>query len=119
MSAESPFWSPDPEAAAARPLRSFMRHCAAATGAPLDDPLAFHEFSVRDGARFWTLFLEWSGVRFEGVPDPAVTSDVIETAAFFPNLRLNYVENLLDPPPGGGAGPGAAGAATGPPDDAV
>lgn len=110
MSAETPFWSPDPDAAATRPIRSFMRHCAKATGAPLDDPLALQEFSVRDHARFWRLFLEWSGVRCEGAAEPVVTSDVIETAAFFPNLRLNYVENLLEPRLDAAAGSGAAGA---------
>ncbi|HUD70960.1 MAG TPA: hypothetical protein VMQ62_03270, partial [Dongiaceae bacterium] len=88
MSAETPFWSPDPGAAAARPLQSFMEHCARATGAPCDDPLAFHEFSVRDSARFWRLFLEWSGVRHEGTPEPVVTSERIEEAVFFPRVRL-------------------------------
>lgn len=97
MTAGTPFWSPDPGAAAARPLLAFMEHCARATGARFDDPLAFHDFSVRESALFWRLFLEWSGVRHDGAPDPVVTSDRIETAAFFPNVRLNYVENLLEP----------------------
>lgn len=97
MSGETPFWSPDPGAAASRPIRSFMRHCERATGVACDDPLGFHAFSVRESALFWRLFLEWSGARFEGAVEPAITSDRIEEARFFPDVRLNWVENLLEP----------------------
>jgi acetoacetyl-CoA synthetase len=92
-----------------------MEHCARATGRRCDDPLALHAFSTRDSALFWRLFLEWSGVHHEGAVDPVVTSDHIESAVFFPNVRLNYVENLLEPRLAAGEGAPAGGAA----DDAV
>ena len=56
---------------------------------------AFESFAVRELGSFWTGFLEWSGVLFEGSAEPACTSDVCERAAFFPGLKLSYVENLL------------------------
>ncbi|MBV9832503.1 MAG: acetoacetate--CoA ligase, partial [Marmoricola sp.] len=49
---------------------------------------------------FWQLFLDWSGIAFEGEAEPVCEGDDIETAEFFPGLRLSYVENLLREVPG-------------------
>ena len=81
-------------------MRAFMDHCARATGRVFPDPAAFHDFSVADYRAFWRLFLDWSGVRCDGSPDVVCTDDRVEHAVFFPNLRLNYAENLLSPAAG-------------------
>src|SRR5207244_2130478 len=43
-------------------------------------------------------FLDWSGLLWEGCPEPVCTDDSCEQATFFPNLRLSYAENLLRGP---------------------
>jgi acetoacetyl-CoA synthetase len=73
----------------------FSELCEARTGRSFDGPQDFHAFSVSDYRRFWSLFLEWSDPLREGDPDPVCTDDRPEAAAFFPNLRLSYAENLL------------------------
>src|SRR4051812_47571275 len=72
-----------------------MRFCERATGRRFPDQAAFHEFSVEDQRAFWRLLLDWSQLAVEGSPEPVCTSDVCEHAAFFPELRLSYAENLL------------------------
>jgi acetoacetyl-CoA synthetase len=64
-------------------------------GSSFARPQDFHSFSVSEYRRFWSLFLEWSDPLRDGDPEPACTDDRCETATFFPNLRLNYAENLL------------------------
>src|SRR3954464_2169221 len=72
-----------------------MRFCERATGRRFPDQAAFHEFSIEDHRAFWRLLLEWSRLTVEGSPEPVCTSESCEDATFFPELRLNYAENLL------------------------
>jgi acetoacetyl-CoA synthetase len=76
-------------------LSAFKRYCEAGSGRSFPDHAAFHDFSVAEYRVFWLLFLRWSGVLLEGSQEPVCTDDACETATFFPELRLNYVENLL------------------------
>ena len=76
-------------------LTDFIRFCEAETGRRFPDGAAFHDYSVSEGRRFWSLFLSWSGLLREGSPDPVLTDERCERARFFPDLRLNYAENLL------------------------
>lgn len=54
-----------------------------------------HRFSVEEPARFWPLLLEWLDLAVEGTPERALVGDDGEHSVFFPDLRLNYVVNLL------------------------
>jgi len=53
------------------------------------------QFSIRDYRRFWATFLEVSDLLTEGLAEPVCVGDDVETARFFPDLSLNYAENLL------------------------
>ena len=44
---------------------------------------------------FWRAIMDWSGLRREGLLEPACLGTTCATATFFPHVRLNYVENLL------------------------
>jgi acetoacetyl-CoA synthetase len=76
-------------------LGSFMRFCETRTGEHFSDHAGFHDFSVVQSERFWSLFLEWSQLAHEGSSVPVRTSASCELARFFPDLRLSYTENLL------------------------
>lgn len=54
-----------------------------------------HAFSVQDTASFWRYFLEWAAIRGEGSVEPVLVGKQCEHAVFFPDLRLNYTDNLL------------------------
>lgn len=76
-------------------MTEFRRFCEKRAGRMLPTPAAFHDYSVSEFRQFWRQFLEWSTIVFEGELEPVCTDDRVEFAAFFPNVRLNYAENLL------------------------
>ena len=90
-----PLFVPDPVAADATAMAAFRRFCAARIGVALDDYFALHNWAVRDWRTFWSLFLEWSGVRRSGNAAVACDGEEVESARFFPGVRLNYAANLL------------------------
>jgi acetoacetyl-CoA synthetase len=93
---EEPIWRPGGDAVERSQMTAFTRFCAAKTGRDFPDHAALHRFSIEKFSRFWQIYLEWSELRREGDPFPACTSDSCEKANFFPNLRLNYAENLIE-----------------------
>ena len=78
-------------------LSDFVGLCEKRTGGSFDTPQAFHAFSVESYRDFWRCFLEWADPPRSGEPEPVCTDDRCEVATFFPDLRLNYAENLLEP----------------------
>ena len=85
----------DPARAARSQLTDFARFAAARTGIGLETYADLHAFSVGRFREFWALLLEWSRLRWEGTAEPACHGDAVETARFFPELRLSWPENLL------------------------
>ncbi|HEU4534395.1 MAG TPA: AMP-binding protein, partial [Polyangiaceae bacterium] len=88
-------------------LGAFLRFCEGRLGRALGDERALYAFSVDEGPRFWGLFAEWAGLRLGGSPEPVIAGDAVETATFFPNARLSYVDHLLRPAGGVEAPPEA------------
>ncbi len=78
-------------------IREFAELCEERSGRALATPQELHAFSVESFREFWRLFLEWADPLRSGSADPVCEGDALETAAFFPNLELNYAENLLEP----------------------
>jgi acetoacetyl-CoA synthetase len=76
-------------------LGEFISYCESQSGRDFEDAQNFHAFSVESFREFWKLFLEWADPLRSGDPEPVCTDDRCEHAAFFPNLRLSYAENLL------------------------
>ncbi|MBP7127533.1 acetoacetate--CoA ligase [Myxococcota bacterium] len=91
---------PDPRRAEASRMASFQRLCEERTGRRFASWPEFHRWSVECFRDFWRLFLEWADPAVEGDRHPVCQGDDIETAAFFPGLRLNHAWNLLRPLPG-------------------
>lgn len=76
-------------------MTEFRGFCERHADQSFANPASFHDFSVQEFRKFWALFFEWSTIAFEGSLEPVCTDDRCEFAAFFPNVRLNYAENLL------------------------
>ncbi len=90
-----------PNDAPRRPqIASCRARCAAVTEVDLEPPGALHRWSVEHYRDFWRTFLDWASPAWEGSADLVCTSDDVEHATFFPDVRLNYAENLLRPLPG-------------------
>ena len=88
----------EPKSASGSQLQAFIGFCGQQTGLNFSDYHGFEAFAAEKFGTFWSLFLDWSKIVCEGNPEPVCTSDDCETAQFFPELRLNYAENLLQGP---------------------
>jgi len=95
--ADLPLWQPSPERAERANLDRFVRYAREATGnedirryAPL------YDFSVRYPEKFWPLVWEFCGIRASGEHEPVlVDGNRMPGAHWFPNVRLNFAQNLL------------------------
>jgi acetoacetyl-CoA synthetase len=81
-------------------VAAFREYCEELAGCSLPTPEALHEFSLERTDDFWRALLTWSELPWSGSADVARVGDDVETARFFPDVRLNYAEALLRPLPG-------------------
>ncbi len=89
-------WQPSRERAERAEISRFRRELAARTGKRLDDYAALHRFSVDEPALFWPALWDALGMIAEGSPSPAlIAGDSFASAAWFPDVRLSFAENLL------------------------
>ncbi|MBN9077162.1 MAG: acetoacetate--CoA ligase [Rhizobiales bacterium 65-79] len=95
MMSEAPLWSPSPAAIAASPMTAFMEAASRASGSDLRDYDQLHEWSVGKREAFWSLVWDHCGVIGEKGGRIMVDGDRMPGAAFFPDARLNFAENLL------------------------
>ncbi|SCB21631.1 acetoacetate--CoA ligase [Cupriavidus alkaliphilus] len=92
----TPIYCSSPERAVASQMTAFTAALQACTGQSFHRYGALHDFSVREYRTFWRFFLQWSqGLAWSGSPEPVCVGDDCEHARFFPNLLLNYADNLL------------------------
>jgi acetoacetyl-CoA synthetase len=93
-------WTPSQARLASHQLSDFARFVAARTGRDFRyDYAALHEWSVGDRGAFWTSVIEYCGLVYEGSLSPALLDGQrLPGARWFPELRLNYAENLLRHP---------------------
>jgi len=92
-----PIWEPSTERIDRANMSRFMRYVRENTGnedirryAPL------YDFSVRHPEKFWPLVWEFCGIRATGDFEPVlVDPDKMPGARFFPNVKLNFAQNLL------------------------
>ena len=92
---EAVMFVPTPAVVAASQLTAFRRYCEAELRRSIPGEDALYRFSVDEYRVFWRLLLHWSGVLYDGDDFPVCTDDGVELARFFPNLSLNYAENVL------------------------
>ncbi|HEY6985738.1 MAG TPA: AMP-binding protein, partial [Rhodanobacteraceae bacterium] len=92
-----PIWEPSTERIERANMSRFMRFVRETIGnedirryAPL------YDFSVRYPEKFWPLVWEFCGIRASGDHEPVlVNGDRMPGARWFPNVRLNFAQNLL------------------------
>src|ERR1700722_11146779 len=84
----------------AQPQATFRGLCEQVAGHPLRTVSDLHAFSIDEPELFWRALLDWSGMPWSGSADTVLIGDDVETARFFPDLRLNYTEALVRRLPG-------------------
>src|SRR5262245_5262589 len=96
MTDAAPLWRPTPERIRAANLTRFIAEAATVSGTAIADYQSLWRWSIVDPARFWSLLWAFTGVSGDGPGAPALENPAaMPGAAFFPNARLNFAENLL------------------------
>ncbi|WP_436642743.1 acetoacetate--CoA ligase [Microbaculum sp. FT89] len=92
---DQPLWSPPADTVAKSNMTRFMRLVDERHGLGLDGYEALHRFSVERREDFWSAVWDFGGVIGEKGETPLKDGERMPGAAFFPDARLNFAENLL------------------------
>ncbi len=95
MTAQSPLWTPAPEAVANAAITRFRKLAEARTGRTFAAHEDLHAWSVDEPDAFWDLIWDHCGVIGDKGARVLVDADRMPGAGFFPDARLNFAENLL------------------------
>lgn len=93
--ADMPLWTPSAERVAASNMTAFMAHLTARHGVRFADYAALHAWSVEHLEAFWDAVWDFCGVVGEKGGRILADADKMPGAAFFPDAKLNFAENLL------------------------
>ena len=93
---EQPLWQPAPEQIASTNMTRFAREAALRWGQNFEDYADLHRWSVEAPEEFWLNVWDWTGVIGAGDTEPVVVDrQQMPGARWFPNIRLNFAQNLL------------------------
>ncbi|AKU13063.1 acetoacetyl-CoA synthetase [Azoarcus sp. CIB] len=92
---DRPLWTPRPEQIAATGMAAFTERIRRASGLQLADYDALHDWSVRHSTDFWREIWDFGGVIGERGARTLIDGERMPGAAWFPDARLNFAENLL------------------------
>ncbi|MGW3108941.1 acetoacetate--CoA ligase [Streptomyces sp. NPDC001100] len=87
----APFFTPEPEAAAASRIVDFARH----VGKEGSDYTALHHWSVTDLAGFWGAVWEYFGVDADTPYEEVLAEETMPGARWFTGATLNYAHHAL------------------------
>jgi acetoacetyl-CoA synthetase len=93
-----PLFANAPETVSSSQMTAFSKELEKCTGQVFQDYQSLHDFAVREYRTFWRCFLDWTRgpIEWHGSTEPACVGDDCEHARFFPQLELNYADNLLN-----------------------
>lgn len=93
---EQPLWQPAPEQIASTNVTRFAREASLRWGRNFEEYVDLHRWSVEAPEEFWLNIWDWTGVIGTGDTEPVVVDrEQMPGARWFPNIRLNFAQNLL------------------------
>ncbi|MBX3576484.1 MAG: acetoacetate--CoA ligase [Rhizobiaceae bacterium] len=95
MTQTMPLWTPSPERVASANLTAFTALAEARAGRSFPTYRDLHAWSVADREAFWDLVWDTCGIVGDKGGSVLRDGDRMPGAAFFPDARLNFAENLL------------------------
>ena len=89
-------WKPDEDTYANSAIKNFADTIAKNYGIQIDEYQDLWQWSINEKEKFWSTLLQFLGIRYSGNVDPVITNDeLIYDQKFFPNISLNYAENII------------------------
>lgn len=95
MSDDLPLWVPSEAFQDATPIYAFIQYCNKTFSLDINDFAGLHAWSVEQRGDFWTAVWNFCGVKGHKGERALVNGETMLEAAFFPDARLNFAENLL------------------------
>jgi acetoacetyl-CoA synthetase len=96
MSTTKPLWEPSRERIERANLSRFIKFVSAQYDVDLGGWADLHDWSIRHPERFWVAVWDFCGIRASGDREPVlVDAERMPGARWFPDVRLNFAENLL------------------------
>ncbi len=94
---DKPIWEPSQDRVERANLSRFLRFAAKQNpNAELSNYDDLYEFSIREPEKFWTLIWDFCGLKASGDRETVLLDgDRMPGARWFPNVRLNFAQNLL------------------------
>ncbi len=83
-------WSPNPERIENSEMKKFQKYLNVS-----GDYKSFHDFSVKNKAKFWNELIAFYKIDFEGDLNPVLGEEGFKNYSWYKNVRLNFSENLL------------------------
>jgi len=90
-----PLWMPTPDRIVKAQITAFMVEASGRAGAAFSSYAELHRWSVDRREDFWSLLWDFCGVVGDKGNRVLVDGDKMPGAAFFPDAKLNFAENLL------------------------
>ena len=88
-------WTPDTQASHSEMARYIEHVRSQFPEADVSGYDSLYRWSIDHYDQFWADWLEYSGVIYEGSINPPTTGEGLRATTFFPEVRLNFAENLL------------------------
>ncbi|NUN08726.1 MAG: acetoacetate--CoA ligase [Ignavibacteriaceae bacterium] len=88
-------WTPNPNSLEKTNIYRFMGYVNGQMGLALRDYSELYEWSITKRDDFWRLLIQFSTIRYEGDLNNVREGDEMPGVKWFPNLELNFAENLL------------------------
>lgn len=98
----APVWTPDPDVAARSALAAFTRRVEATYDVRLPAYQDLWRWSIDHLGEFWDLVWQDGGVAGRRGDGPALASETMPGAVWFPGSTLNYVDQVFDGRPADG-----------------
>lgn len=95
-------WQPSAMQMQSSQMYHFMQWASVQTQQSFHTYDELYQWSIQDSAQFWSLLWDYTQVRGTKGERILVHGEDIEKAVWFPDAQLNFAENLLRKPDGGG-----------------
>lgn len=92
---DQPLWIPSPDRIAATHMREFADRAGAAHGLAFETYGDLHRWSVDQPEAFWLALWDYAGVVGDMGDTVLENANAMPGAAFFPDARISFAENLL------------------------
>ncbi|MDX8512097.1 acetoacetate--CoA ligase [Mesorhizobium captivum] len=101
MAADTPLWTPTQDQIASAPMTAFMKAAAAKSEQAFSSYAELHRWSIDDREAFWSLVWDFCGLVGDKGERALIDGEKMPGAAFFPDAKVNFAENLLKKTGGG------------------